>query len=208
MVEGDLTIPLFLAGTGVTIIVAGISQAGWRHHLLIRGLFAVGAILVLAGVCWRLIGDHLPAVTTAVSGIATSPVAWFVVVLFALAVVLTRKPQNQAAIPIMRPIIRPAATPQQQPPPIEIEVESEIEQWWRDHFHGSEVARHTPALNVAYAAKEDLKRRLRASRAVSDHLMPDMSIAEAHGHLVATADGNPALRLFGMSCAKRPAMAD
>jgi hypothetical protein len=92
----------------------------------------------------------------------------------------------QSAIPICRPRVRPVVSTPQQQQPIDIEVEREIEQWWRDHFHGSEVARNTPALNVAYAAKEDLKRRLRASRAIYDRLMPDMSIAEAHGHLVAT----------------------
>jgi hypothetical protein len=100
-----------------------------------------------------------------------------------------RPPGSETHIPIMGIRTQPtsAALPQQKKPQsIEIEIESEIEQWWRDHFHGSEVARHTPALNVAYAAKEDLKRRLRASRAISDRLMPDMSIAEAHGHLVAT----------------------
>jgi hypothetical protein len=100
------------------------------------------------------------------------------------------RPGNETNIPIMGISTRQtsaAAPPQQQKPQsIDIEVENEIEQWWRDHFHGSEVARHTPALNVAHAAKEDLKRRLRASRAITDRLMPDMSIAEAHSHLVAT----------------------
>jgi hypothetical protein len=35
-----------------------------------------------------------------------------------------------------------------------------IEGWWADHFPGSAVARDTAAWNVAYAAKEALKRRL------------------------------------------------
>lgn len=92
----------------------------------------------------------------------------------------------QSAIPVFRPAERLAVSRPQQQPPIEIDVENEIERWWRDNFHGSEVARHTPALNVAHAAKEDLKRRLRASRAITDRLIPDMSIAEAYNHLVAT----------------------
>lgn len=32
-----------------------------------------------------------------------------------------------------------------------------IEQWWKDHFHGSVVARYTDAFNCAYSAKEALK---------------------------------------------------
>jgi hypothetical protein len=33
-----------------------------------------------------------------------------------------------------------------------------IERWWADHFPGSAIARDTQAWNVAYAAKETLKR--------------------------------------------------
>jgi Kef-type K+ transport system membrane component KefB len=159
MVEGDLAIPLFLAGTGVTIIVAGISQAGWRHRLLILGLFAVGAVLVLAGLCWHLIGNLLPAVTTVVSGIATSPVAWFVIVMFALAVMLIRNRQNQAAIPMMRPIM-PVAAREQQSLPIETgDLSDLIERCWNEHVSNSALARETHGYNVAHAMKEDLKLR-------------------------------------------------
>ncbi|MGD9613836.1 MAG: hypothetical protein AB7H90_01415 [Alphaproteobacteria bacterium] len=35
-----------------------------------------------------------------------------------------------------------------------------VDQWWQDFFPGSEVARNTEAWNMAFAAKEDLKRRL------------------------------------------------
>jgi hypothetical protein len=35
-----------------------------------------------------------------------------------------------------------------------------VERWWADHFPGSPVARMTPAWNHAFAAKEELKRRL------------------------------------------------
>jgi len=36
-----------------------------------------------------------------------------------------------------------------------------IETWWHNHFPGSPVAQLTQAWNHAFAAKEDLKRRLR-----------------------------------------------
>jgi len=35
-----------------------------------------------------------------------------------------------------------------------------VERWWNDHFPGSPVASLTAAWNHAFAAKEDLKRRL------------------------------------------------
>ena len=35
-----------------------------------------------------------------------------------------------------------------------------VERWWNDHFPGSPVAALTAAWNHAFAAKEELKRRL------------------------------------------------
>jgi hypothetical protein len=35
-----------------------------------------------------------------------------------------------------------------------------VERWWHDHFPGSPVAAVTQAWNHAFAAKEELKRRL------------------------------------------------
>jgi hypothetical protein len=39
-------------------------------------------------------------------------------------------------------------------------VEEIVERWWEDHFPGSPVAQVTAAWNHAFAAKEQLKRRL------------------------------------------------
>ena len=39
-------------------------------------------------------------------------------------------------------------------------LEDIIERWWADHFPGSPVAQVTQAWNHAFAAKEELKRRL------------------------------------------------
>jgi hypothetical protein len=39
-------------------------------------------------------------------------------------------------------------------------VEDIVERWWEDHFPGSPVAQVTAAWNHAFAAKEQLKRRL------------------------------------------------
>ena len=39
-------------------------------------------------------------------------------------------------------------------------IDGLIESWWSDHFPGSTVAQLTAAWNHAFAAKEELKRRL------------------------------------------------
>ena len=45
-------------------------------------------------------------------------------------------------------------------PPVPHSIEAFIERWWTDHFPGSPVAQVTQAWNHAFAAKEELKRRL------------------------------------------------
>jgi hypothetical protein len=40
-------------------------------------------------------------------------------------------------------------------------IDELIERWWADHFPGSPVAQVTQAWNHAFAAKEELKRRLK-----------------------------------------------
>ena len=44
--------------------------------------------------------------------------------------------------------------------PIPQPVEDIVERWWEDHFQGSPVAQVTAAWNHAFAAKQELKRRL------------------------------------------------
>jgi hypothetical protein len=53
-----------------------------------------------------------------------------------------------------------AATPAPEPDAPPAQHETLIERWWNDHFPGSPVAAVTAAWNHAFAAKEELKRRL------------------------------------------------
>ena len=46
------------------------------------------------------------------------------------------------------------------PPDASGPLETLIERWWAEHFPGSPVSQVTQAWNHAFAAKEDLKRRL------------------------------------------------
>jgi hypothetical protein len=56
----------------------------------------------------------------------------------------------------------PAPAPDPAADPVPDPIGELVERWWGDHFPGSWVARDTQAWNVAYAAKEDLKQRLRS----------------------------------------------
>ena len=57
---------------------------------------------------------------------------------------------------------RTTAPGRRQPGPRRIAPARElVERWWSDHFPGSPVAQVTAAWNHAFAAKEELKRRLK-----------------------------------------------
>jgi hypothetical protein len=70
--------------------------------------------------------------------------------------------QNPAPVPAE--IAAPPDTPPPDAPPTDAPppgpLADAIERWWADHFPGSPVAQVTQAWNHAFAAKEDLKRRL------------------------------------------------
>jgi hypothetical protein len=53
-----------------------------------------------------------------------------------------------------------APTRAAQPMPASTDHDALVERWWNDHFPGSPVAATTAAWNHAFAAKEELKRRL------------------------------------------------
>jgi hypothetical protein len=64
---------------------------------------------------------------------------------------------NDTALPkAATPVLAPDAPPSDQPET----HDALVERWWADHFQGSPVAQSTAAWNHAFAAKEELKRRL------------------------------------------------
>lgn len=73
--SGDnLNIVLFLVATTITIALAAMNAAGWRHPILIRSLFA------LAGVCfvivaWLVLKFVSPAIAATINQVATHPVS-------------------------------------------------------------------------------------------------------------------------------------
>ena len=63
---------------------------------------------------------------------------------------------NTASPKVAQPALAPVAEPNPH--------DALVERWWADHFPGSPVAASTAAWNHAFAAKEELKRRLAQSQ--------------------------------------------
>lgn len=84
--HGDtLTICLFFAGLAATFGVAAVSQAGWKHWTIVSVLFAMAAASAVIAIGWAWRGDQWPSLAASFRPVADSPVAWFFVLLFALA---------------------------------------------------------------------------------------------------------------------------
>jgi hypothetical protein len=92
MLSGDdLTIFLFFVGTAISIAGTAISAAGWRHPVLIGGLFSLSGICLIIGAAWPALKTVSPTVTAIVDQVATNPVAWFAVLILGMASVLLPK---------------------------------------------------------------------------------------------------------------------
>jgi hypothetical protein len=91
----DLTIALFLIGTAISLVCAAVSAAGWRHPVLISGLFGLAGICFLAGVAWPVLKTISPPATAVVTEVATNPVAWFCILILSLA--LSFLPKREVA---------------------------------------------------------------------------------------------------------------
>jgi hypothetical protein len=102
----DLTISLFLCGLGATFGLEAVKAETFPR----RGLFGVLAgIFLLTGIAWLQVKPLWPPFTTAVSAIATNPVSWFVVAMFALAII---------AFQPRRPHVEPTPAPKPLPLPL------------------------------------------------------------------------------------------
>jgi hypothetical protein len=91
MSENKFTIPLFLIATAITLVIAAVRQADWKHPALIRGFLVVATILFVAGIGWGWLADLSSVLTQIVKDVALSPVSWFVVIIVS-AVSLFFKP--------------------------------------------------------------------------------------------------------------------
>jgi hypothetical protein len=99
----DLTIVLFLVGTAISFAVAALSQAGRKRPLLILCFFVLAAMFAIAGSGWPLIKPISPRATAAIVQIATSPVAWFAVLVLGLTASLFRRKQDEKQSEIKKP---------------------------------------------------------------------------------------------------------
>jgi len=97
MLSGDdLTIVLFFIGTAISIAGTAMSAAGWRHPVLIAGLFGLAGTCLVAGAAWPLLKTVSPPITAMVVQVATNPVAWFSVLILGMtASILLPKRSNR-----------------------------------------------------------------------------------------------------------------
>jgi len=103
MSSDELAIVLFLVGTAISFAVAAISQANRKHPLLILCLFVLAGIVAIAGLGWPLIKPISPRGTAAIVQIATTPVAWFAVLVLGLTASLFRRKQDDKQSGIKEP---------------------------------------------------------------------------------------------------------
>jgi len=78
------TVSFFYVGLGVTVLIAAITIAGWKHKFLIWGLLVLGCILIGIGFAWQSLA---PAVGNALAAFARADVAWFLAILASLGMV-------------------------------------------------------------------------------------------------------------------------
>jgi hypothetical protein len=93
----DLAICLFLVGLGATFGLEAMKAETTPRRMLFGIL---GGVFLLTGIAWLQVKPLWPPLTTAVSTIATNPVSWFVVAMFALAIIAfqpRKRPPNSTA---------------------------------------------------------------------------------------------------------------
>jgi hypothetical protein len=81
----ELTIRLFFFGLMVTLVVAGVQQAGWKHRTVVWVLLGLGLLGGIFGIEWGPISTNFPGLKPYVSSIAGSPVSWFSLIFFGLS---------------------------------------------------------------------------------------------------------------------------
>lgn len=81
-----------------------MSQAGWKHWILVTGLFGLAAVCAITAAAYPWAQGIFPVVTGYVTTVAISPVSWFVVIMAALFIPSARKVRSYAKPPSdMRP---------------------------------------------------------------------------------------------------------
>jgi hypothetical protein len=74
----ELAVQLFFAATALAVLSLAVTQAGWRHPILLLGLFGSGLALTFIAGFWPSFAKHVPIVQAYVGPIITHPLTWFV----------------------------------------------------------------------------------------------------------------------------------
>jgi len=98
--SGDnLTVALFLIDAAITLIGLGISQAGWKHPVLIGSVFVLGVACLFGGVFWPFVKGVSPTpVVDSITKIGTNPESWFFLFIMALIIWIVPKHPSQKVV--------------------------------------------------------------------------------------------------------------
>jgi hypothetical protein len=96
----DLSIALFLLSASISLLAAGMSQAGWKHRALVIGLFSLSGLFAMAGSSWPWLKPASPNLTKMASDIAGNPVSWFVLFILGLASVVMSGRMRRLPMPV------------------------------------------------------------------------------------------------------------
>lgn len=72
----DLSTQYFVGGAAITILGIAMTQAGWTHSMFIRGMFALGAALVICAIFWKPLTETFPRISEIANPVGSSGLGW------------------------------------------------------------------------------------------------------------------------------------
>lgn len=115
-----------LVSAGLTLVVTGVTAAGWRHKALIWGLISLGASVILLALAWPLLGKASPWLVAQLSAMAAEPSSWFTLAMFVVALIVFSKPKESALPPGVFLPLGPNGVPHISTPELARDLRSEI----------------------------------------------------------------------------------
>ena len=114
MVGDDLTVCLFLVGLGFNFVGIAVTQAGWKHKVLIGVLFGLGGLCFVSGISWVWLKNLPPVkVQSVIAEVAASPISWFVMMMALLMLaMLPKKPSTISNLGMEWPPALPPIEPE------------------------------------------------------------------------------------------------
>jgi hypothetical protein len=84
----DLSTQYFIAGTAITILGIGVTQAGWTHRWFVRCLILLGLLLLASAAFWGRLAEQFPKLAKLANPVGSSSLAWLSLLAVAVISVL------------------------------------------------------------------------------------------------------------------------